>query len=663
MNNLFYDCKKLENINLSSFNTKKITNMSNMFYGCNNLYSLNLANFKTENVINMSGMFYGCKDLKYLDLSSLNTENVTNMNGMFYGCNNLNNLDLSSLNTKNVSDMSGMFYGCNNLYNLNLANFKTENVVYMNEMFYGCRGLKNINLLNINTEKVITMNSMFYNCCNLINLDLSFFITKHVNDMNEMFNKCRNLKNINLSNFDTKSVTNLKKMFYNCNNLIELNLTSFNTENVINMSNMFYNCNNLINLDLSSFRVSDGTDMREMFSNCNKLENLNLSSFSSYINRMFDNCNNLLNFNYSSFDTEKLVDMFEAEEFFIEFISEIKTKDKKDYLINKIKSIPFIKKRGDLLIFKEKILLLKQGKRYLLNLISNNNELEKDCSILIYDTDDKKSFKDIELLWNNNKIINKEKLTYLIGINFNKNENKIIPEAQTFAKLNKMRHISIYLRGEVENENDIKNLINDLLINLMKIESYYKISLLGGGYGGKTCFFDKLQGREFPKKTYATIGIDITSQTITKRGKSYYLTFFDTNGEERFRSIIYSYIKGSDCVIFIYDATYKESFNSIDDIYHYVKEYKEIQLIYLIGNKIDLIENGEREREVSEEEAKNYAHNNGFRFYEMSLKDNIGFDEFLDDFKNEIIKIKPEQIDKTKLIKIIKKKKKSLNFK
>ena len=34
---MFLGCKSLENINLSSFDTKNVTNMSFMFYGCKKL--------------------------------------------------------------------------------------------------------------------------------------------------------------------------------------------------------------------------------------------------------------------------------------------------------------------------------------------------------------------------------------------------------------------------------------------------------------------------------------------------------------------------------------------------------------------------------------------------------------------------------------------------
>lgn len=45
-----------------------------MFDGCSKLTSLDLKTFNTANVTNMSGMFNRCESLTSLDLSMFNTE-------------------------------------------------------------------------------------------------------------------------------------------------------------------------------------------------------------------------------------------------------------------------------------------------------------------------------------------------------------------------------------------------------------------------------------------------------------------------------------------------------------------------------------------------------------------------------------------------------------
>ena len=71
-------------------------------------------------------MFYNCKSLKSINLSSFNTNNVTDMNEMFSGCESLESIDLSSFNTNNVTNMNGMFYGCESLKIENIKIKKNE---------------------------------------------------------------------------------------------------------------------------------------------------------------------------------------------------------------------------------------------------------------------------------------------------------------------------------------------------------------------------------------------------------------------------------------------------------------------------------------------------------------------------------------------------------
>ena len=101
-------------------------------------------------------MFFLCSSLKSIDLSSFNTNNVTNMSSMFWGCSSLKSIDLSSFNTNNVTDMIYTFDECSFLASLDLSSFNTNNVTNMSDMFYGCSSLKKENVkINKNEKKII----------------------------------------------------------------------------------------------------------------------------------------------------------------------------------------------------------------------------------------------------------------------------------------------------------------------------------------------------------------------------------------------------------------------------------------------------------------------------------------------------------------------------
>ena len=74
-------------------------------------------------------MFYNCCRLTNIDLSSFNNKNVTDMSSMFYECSKLTNIDLSSFNTENVTDMSSMFYKCSNLKKIRITEKYNEKLI------------------------------------------------------------------------------------------------------------------------------------------------------------------------------------------------------------------------------------------------------------------------------------------------------------------------------------------------------------------------------------------------------------------------------------------------------------------------------------------------------------------------------------------------------
>ena len=143
MDNMFMSCDALTSLNLSNFNTAKVTDMKYMFYGCSALTSLDITSFNTAEVTDMSNMFRLCNKLTSLDLSNFNTAKVTDMANMFKSCYALTSLDLSSFNTAEVTNMTQMFYNNPALTTIYASDkFVTSKVEYGSKMFLDCTLLK-----------------------------------------------------------------------------------------------------------------------------------------------------------------------------------------------------------------------------------------------------------------------------------------------------------------------------------------------------------------------------------------------------------------------------------------------------------------------------------------------------------------------------------------
>ena len=153
----------------------------------------------------------------------------------------------------------------------------------------------------------------------------------------------------------------------------------------------------------------------------------------------------------------------------------------------------------------------------------------------------------------------------------------------------------------------------------------YKFILLGDSQVGKSSIFHKLSKNEFLEANLSTQGqdhmvinfndlkIDINGK---KEKKNFNITLFDTAGQERYRSVTTNFIKHADGILLIYDITSKITFEHIDAWLDSIQENlsdweKSDYLIMMLGNKLDLVKEDEKERKVDIEEVKNKFEDKG----------------------------------------------------
>ncbi len=207
---MFQD-SKATSIDLSSFDTSKVTTMRSMFDSSAATEIKGLENFNTSNVTGMDQMFSGSK-VTTLNLSSFDTSNVTNMRYMFTSS-QATSIDVSSFDTTNVTDMNWMFAYSAATEIKGLKNFNTSNVTNMSSMFQGSKAIS-IDLSSFDTSKVTDMRSMFEDSAAIEIKGLENFDTSKVTNMSYMFSRSK-ATSLDLSSFDTTNVTDMSKMFYN----------------------------------------------------------------------------------------------------------------------------------------------------------------------------------------------------------------------------------------------------------------------------------------------------------------------------------------------------------------------------------------------------------------------------------------------------------------
>ena len=143
-----------------------------------------------------------------------------------------------------------------------------------------------------------------------------------------------------------------------------------------------------------------------------------------------------------------------------------------------------------------------------------------------------------------------------------------------------------------------------------------KFIIIGDAAVGKSNLLVRYTSGQFKEEYQLTIGVEFGSNDVIIGDNTYRIQIWDTAGQENFRSITRSYYKNTACAIIVYEISNKKSFENISS---WIEECKNTApksiLMVLVGNKCDL-----DNREVTEEEGREFAEKNGMLFFETSAK-------------------------------------------
>ena len=167
-----------------------------------------------------------------------------------------------------------------------------------------------------------------------------------------------------------------------------------------------------------------------------------------------------------------------------------------------------------------------------------------------------------------------------------------------------------------------------------------KVVLIGESGVGKTSIINQFAKGVFNQDIMSTNGATFTTNKKEFKQpdgsiKNISFEMWDTAGQEKYRSLAKMFFKEASVALIVYDITSLKSFNEITNYWmNLVKEHAPKNIImYIIGNKSDLIE---REA-VKEEIAREYAKSENVNFFLTSAKDRSGIDELFNEIGNKYL--------------------------
>ncbi|KAL2239656.1 ras-related protein RABA5b-like [Sesamum indicum] len=149
-------------------------------------------------------------------------------------------------------------------------------------------------------------------------------------------------------------------------------------------------------------------------------------------------------------------------------------------------------------------------------------------------------------------------------------------------------------------------------------EYLFKIVVIGDSAVGKSNLLSRFARDEFDHNSKATIGVEFQTQVVELDGKEVKAQVWDTAGQERFRAVTSAYYRGAVGALVVYDISRKTTFESVKRWLDELNTHCDTTVArMLVGNKCDL----ENIREVSVDEGKSLAEEEGLFFIETSALD------------------------------------------
>jgi small GTP-binding protein len=170
-----------------------------------------------------------------------------------------------------------------------------------------------------------------------------------------------------------------------------------------------------------------------------------------------------------------------------------------------------------------------------------------------------------------------------------------------------------------------------------------KVVLLGSTSVGKTCLLARAVADFYDPGQEPTVGPSFSAKTIQLDHCVVKLWIWDTAGQERFRTLGSLYYHGAQAIVIVFSLVDRDTFTDTEQWATEVKNHFEaVPLLYLVGNKADLLE----KRKVAREEAMVVADKLGAIYVESSAKTGQNVNQLFESVADRIREIEGGRPDR-----------------
>ena len=175
----------------------------------------------------------------------------------------------------------------------------------------------------------------------------------------------------------------------------------------------------------------------------------------------------------------------------------------------------------------------------------------------------------------------------------------------------------------------------------MNFDEKCQIVLVGDSTVGKTSLLLEYTNGAYSEENLATVGLDFITKDEIINEKTIRVKIWDTASQERYKSLTQGFFRLSNGAIIVFDVSNNDSFVNLkywlSALRTFFNSSQNVFNVIIVGNKID------KEREVSQEDANNFAKENGITYFEVSAKTGEGVKESFIYLVNKCVQSKEEK--------------------
>jgi Ras-related protein Rab-1A len=127
-----------------------------------------------------------------------------------------------------------------------------------------------------------------------------------------------------------------------------------------------------------------------------------------------------------------------------------------------------------------------------------------------------------------------------------------------------------------------------MIMDIGQITNIFKFVIVGDSLTGKSGLFNRICNSKYSDRYIQTIGVDFGIKSVRSHGRNIKMQIYDTSGDNRFHSIVTTFLKNTTGVFIVCSMDNINTYYSINYWINEIRKKSDDCEIIIVSNKFDL---------------------------------------------------------------------------